>query len=278
VVKRIWDLLGDIRISFVLLMIASATLFTGSIYAGGHFSLFGEMNRLRVQDWLAVHIKAQPELSWWIPMLFVIMGALGLNTFICASSRIARLIPQRRALSPGKFFFLLIPSLIHFLFIIIMLGHLTTFSSAKWQTIQLKTGTSVALDGKNTLFEVQSIQDLLFPETSGLRNRISQTTVTLKNVNGNEIKLQYLQPVLIDGRFLFLDKIKEGKKAPIEILPREDKETCNKAPVYMVKMKAKQLLLIVSDPGFYIIICGLTLIMCLMIWYYLIHEDSGETH
>jgi hypothetical protein len=131
VVQKIWNIIGDIKISFVLLMAASATLFTGSIYAGGHFSLFRELNRLRVQDWLAVHMKAQPELAWWIPVLFVIMGALGLNTFICASNRVARLIPQRYALSSRKFFYLLVPSLIHFLFIIIMFGHLTTFLSAK---------------------------------------------------------------------------------------------------------------------------------------------------
>lgn len=266
-------MLGDIRISFVLLMAASATLFTGSIYAGRHFSLFRELNRLRVQDWLAVHMRSQPELVWWIPVLFVIMGALGLNTVICASNRVARLIQRRSVLLPGKFFYLLTPSLIHFLFIIIMLGHLTTFTAARWQTISLETGTRVALKGKRAPLAVHAIRDLFFPETLGLRNRISQTTVMLANADGNDIKLQYLQPVLIDGQFLFLDKIKKSKKAATtDILPSADKETCNKAHIYMEKKKAKQMLLIVSDPGFYIIISGLTLIMCLIIWYFIVQN------
>ncbi len=272
-VKKIWDMLGDIRISVVLLMAASATLFIGSIYAGRHFSLFRELNRLRVQDWLAVHIRSQPELVWWIPVLFVLMGALGLNTVICASNRVARLIHRRNTIPPGKFFYLLTPSLIHFLFIVIMLGHLTTFTAARWQTIPLETGTRIALDGKRTPLAVLAIQDLFFPETSGMQNRISQTTVMLANADGNDIKLQYLQPVLIDGRFLFLDKIKKSKRAATtDILPSADKETCNKAHVYMEKKKAKQMLMIVSDPGLYIIISGLTLIMCLMTWYFIVQN------
>lgn len=266
-------MLGDIRISVVLLMAASATLFTGSIYAGRHFSLFRELNRLRIQDWLAVHMRSQPELVWWIPVLFVLMGALGLNTVICACHRVSRLIPQRSSLPRGKFFYLLTPSLIHFLFIVIMLGHLTTFTAARWQTIPLETGTMVAIEGKRAPLAVHAIQDLFFPKTSGLRNRISQTTVTLANADGNDIKLQYLQPVLIDGQFLFLDKIKKSKKvAMTDKHPSADKETCNKAHVYMEKKKTKQLLLIVSDPGLYIIISGLTLIMCLMTWYFIVQN------
>ena len=154
-----------------------------------------------------------------------------------------------------------------------MLGHLTTFTAARWQTISLETGTRIAIDGKKAHLAVHAIRDLFFPETSGLQNRISQTTVMLANADGNNIKLQYLRPVLIDGQFLFLDKIKKSKKAATtDILPSADKETCNKAHVYMEKEKTKQLLLIVSDPGLYIIISGLTLIMCLMIWYFIVQN------
>jgi len=50
--KSIWTAIGDIRVAFVLLIAASATLFTGALYAGSNFSLFHELNRHRIQDWL----------------------------------------------------------------------------------------------------------------------------------------------------------------------------------------------------------------------------------
>ncbi len=269
-------MLGDIKISFVLLMAASTTLFIGSNYAGAHFSLFREMNRLSVPDWLAVHLKAEPELTWWVPVLFFIMGALGLNTLICIGNRVTRLISQRKTLQPGSFFHLLIPSIVHFLFVVIMLGHLTTFLSAKWQTMMIETGSSVILGENAPPLEVRAIEDLYFPETSALRDRISQTTVTFANSTDEAIELKYLHPVRIEGHFLFLDKAKQKKtSAPMEIAPTEDDETCNKAADFVKKNRSKQLLLAVKDPGFYIIISGLVLILCLMTWYFLIHERKA---
>lgn len=274
--KRICDILGDTRVSFVLLMAASATLFTGANYANAHYSFFQEMNRLSIPDWLAGHLKAELELTWWIPVLFIIMGALGLNTLVCVGNRVTRLISRRNTLSPGSFFHLLIPSIVHFLFIIIMLGHLTTFLFAKWQALQIETESSVSFGEKTSPLEVKTIQDLYFPETSGLRDRISQTIVTFVNGAGEEIELKYLHPVLTDGHFLFLDQAKEKKSAPIEAAPAEDEETCNKAADFVKKNKTRQLLLIVKDPGFFIIIFGLTLILCLMTWYFLVQEKNGR--
>jgi hypothetical protein len=111
VIKRIWNLFGDIKVSFLLLMAASATLFAGSLCAGKHYSLFNELNRLRVQDWIADHITLEPELVWWVPLLFIIMGCLGANIFICACNRVSALIGQRKS-DPGiRFVHLLTPSL-----------------------------------------------------------------------------------------------------------------------------------------------------------------------
>jgi len=71
-----------------------------------------------------------------------------------------------------------------------------------------------------------------------------------------------------------LDKVKTGKgAAKRKILPGADQETCNKAHVYVEadkkRKKGRQLLLVVSDPGLPLIVTGLTLIMVLMIGYFL---------
>jgi hypothetical protein len=278
--KQVWDFLGDIRVAFILLITASATLMTGAFYAERHFSLFRELNRTRIQDWLPVHLGAQPQWVWWVPLLFVVMGALGINTFICASNRVVRLLRQRRTLPPGRFFYLLTPSLVHFLFLIIMLGHLTTFVAAGWQTLSLEPGRDIRIEGDRRPYRVQAVEDDFFPETAVLHNRIAQTTVTLSDADGKLTRLQYTRPVFMDGRFFLLDKIKKGNLAAKKgILPPGDKETCNKASVYIeadkVRRDGRQLLLVVSDPGLAWIVSGLALIMILMVGYFFVQTNGA---
>ncbi len=277
--KNIWNTLGDIRLAFILLVSASGILLIGSVYAGGDFALFHELNRARIQDWLPAQWADSPGNVWWIPLLFLIMGLLGLNTFICASNRIAQLMGQRRSLTAGRFGYLLMPSLVHFLFIMIMIGHLTTFVAGRWQTLPLVEGKQVTIGQENKTYQIQAINDQFFPETSALRDRIAQTTVTLVDDNQKATQLEYTRPAYMDGRFFFLDKIKKNKpKVKPRILPSTTEETCNKAHVYVepnpVQKQGRQLLLIVSDPGLPIIITGLTLILILMGGYFLIRTKS----
>ena len=264
-------------------MVASATLFTGSLYAGNHYSLFNELNRLRVQDWFAGHVTLHLELIWWVPVLFIIMGCLGANIFICACNRVAALIGQHKSNPLILFFHLLTPSVIHFLFLVLIFGHLMTFTLGRWQTTPLKQQSSVELGEEKQILRVQSIRDTFFPENSAMRDRIFQTRATLINTAEEEIDLQFTKPVFIDGHYLFLDKKKERKKGMSKTTPVEDiedDENCNKAYVYIEKERDKQegelLLLVVSDPGLYVIIFGLTSIMGLMIWYFIAQKMTPK--
>ena len=217
----------------------------------------------------------RPEVVWWIPLLFLIMGMLGVNTFICATDRVCRLIGQRRGMPPGRLLYLLIPSLVHFLFIMIMIGHLTTFTTGRWQTLPLAAGGTVTIDSSGAQYRVDAIDHRFFPETSALRERIAQTTVTLVGANAQTARLQYAQPVYMDGRYFILDKIKKknNQSKKERVLPSTAAETCNKAHVFKAPDQARnvsgQLLLIVLDPGLAIIITGLGLIMVLMIVFFI---------
>jgi hypothetical protein len=280
--KNVWNLLGDIKLAFILLLSSSATLLIGSLYAGGDFALFHELNRMRIQDWLPAQLVDRPGGIWWIPLLFLIMGMLGVNTFICAFNRIAQLIRQRRSLPVGRFCYLLMPSLVHFLFIVIMLGHLTTFTAGRWQTLPVVEKTQVTIDQEDKAYQVQAISDQFFPQTSALRDRIAQTTVTLVDAHQKTTRLAYTRPVYMDGHFFFLDKIKK-KKPTVKprILPSTTEETCNKAHVYVephpAQRQGRQLLLIVSDPGLPVIITGLALILILMVGYFLFRPKPATS-
>ena len=283
--KRIWRISGDIKLSFFLLMLASATLFVGSLYANRHFSLFRELNRVRVQDWLSLYMDSKLELVWWVPVLFVIMGFLGVNTFICAFDRISRLLAQRNLIPGKRFFYLITPSIIHCLFIVIMLGHLLTFTLGKWETRPLESGLKIDIGDKRQFITITEIKNRFYSKNSDMKNRISQTIITIKNSEDKTISLQYVKPVIVYGKYLFLDKIKKRKKniqqTKTEIINTENQETCNKAHVYLEDGKEKQdgklLLLIVSDPGLTPIITGLFLVLCLMLWYFLFKPVISKT-
>lgn len=278
--KSIWDLLGDIRTAFTLLIAASAILLTGSFYAEHHWALFKELNRTPVQQWLTMHFADQRAQIWWVPTLFVIMTALGLNTLICAGNRVLRLLRQRRSTAPARFFYLLAPSLIHFLFIVIMIGHLITFTTGRWLSVPLKSGAPATTDsGKQ--YQVKAIVDRYYPETSALRDRISQTIVILEDADRNAFHLQYLKPAFTGGRFMLLDKIENSRATDGgQTAAPTSEDTCNQAQVYKVTNKTekqgRQRLLIVSDPGLFPIVAGLTLILAVMAAYFYVQTKANH--
>jgi hypothetical protein len=279
VLKPIWNALGDIRLAVILLLTASATLLTGTFYAEDHFSLFMALNHMRIQDWLPAQWASRPELVWWIPVLFAIMALLGINTFACAANRFLRLIGQRRNMAAGRFFYLLTPSLVHFLFITIMLGHLATFTAGRWQRLPLAADSPIAVSPEAPAYRVAAIRDEFYPESSALGGRLRQTAVALEGAGGEALQLQYGWPVFIDGRFLLIDKAPQGEKAQKKSMPAGSPPDRRPGPASAEAREAsvgRPLLMIVSDPGLAVIILGLTLIMALMIGYFLFKSKSAK--
>ncbi|MDY0311465.1 MAG: nucleoside deaminase [Desulfobacterales bacterium] len=278
--KSIWNALGDIRLAVILLLTASATLLTGAFYAEDHFSIFMALNHMRIQDWLPSQWASQPELVWWIPVLFAIMALLGVNTFICAANRCLRLVGQRRNMAAGRFFYLLTPSLVHFLFITIMLGHLATFTAGRWQRLPLAADSPIAVSPEAPGYRVAAIRDEFYPESSALGGRLRQTAVALEGAGGQALQLQYGRPVFIDGRFLLIDKAPQGEKAHKKPMPAGSPPARRPGPASAEAAQgpeaAPPMLLIVSDPGLGVILFGLTLIMTLMIGYFLFKSKPAK--
>jgi len=115
-----------------------------------------------------------------------------------------------------------------------------------------------------------------------MRNRISQTTVEMRDSSGKHFNIEYLRPVSINGRHVYLDMIKkrhETEKEKISVFQPDD-ENCNKARVYHSaknqENEQKLFLLTVRDPGLYPICIGLFAILILMIWYFYCPNLNGQ--
>ncbi len=270
-----WNFLGDIRLSFYLLISAALFLLIGAFYSGMNYSYFSKLNEMRLQDWMIQRLAAEPGITWWLPLLLIVLVLLGVNTFICSWDRMSSLLPGRKEVSCRRFLNNITPSLIHYLFIIVMLGHAVTFMLGSWQRIPVKEGASIKISEDFPEFRIDSIENDYFPQDSPLKDRIRQTTVSMRSPKGESLELSFLNHLAFKGYHLHLDMVKKrkDKRSRQEIIEQQKKETCNKEDVYHLKSNQKKksrklLLLVIDDPGLYIIISGFVMILILMFWYF----------
>ncbi len=274
-IRKLWNVIGDIRLSFWLLLAAAALFFTGSLYTSLDFSYFKAMNELRIQDWLSRELPARPGANWWLVPLFAVLFLLGVNTVICTLNRVIALFSARTK-TDYRFVLALLPSVVHLLFITVMLGHAVTITMGSWNRLPLAEGAVLQIDPSVPPLTVGTIKDEFFQEGSFLANRIRQTTVPLAGA-GDEIRLSYLDSIKYHGYRLHLDMVK--KKTPGNHENRhaqmaDSKETCNRSETFRSGKRTREpaqelYLLAIADPGLPVILASFSLILVIMTWYFI---------
>lgn len=274
-IRKLWNFIGDIRLSFWLLLAAAALFFTGSLYTSLDFSYFKAMNELRIQDWLSRELPARPGANWWLVPLIAVLFLLGMNTVICTLNRAFALFSARTK-TDYRFVLSLLPSAVHILFITVMLGHAVTITTGSWTRLPLAEGAELKIDPSIPPLTVDTIKDEFFPEGSLLANRIRQTTVLLTGGSG-EIRLSYLDSIRYGAHRLHLDMVK--KKNPGDHENRhaqmaDSKETCNRSETFRSGERKREpaqeiYLLAITDPGLPVILASFSLILVIMTWYFI---------
>lgn len=274
--KKIWNALGDIRLTFWLLMAAAAVFFIGMFYTSLEFAYFRAMNEVRIQDWIMGELPARPGINWWIPLLLALLFLLGVNTVICSINRVAELVRGMKVLD-YRFLLSLLPSAVHVLFIAVMLGHAATIAGGSWKRYPIAEGTTITIDESIPPMKVTAIRDSFFPGDSLLAKRISQTEVRLAHFGGGETRVSYLDSIRHRGYRLHLDMVKQRYAERHRIRhspPVDDEETCNRAETYKTQKGVREEsqvlnLLVISDPGLMVILVSFTLILIIMTWYFI---------
>lgn len=274
--KRTWDFIGDVRLSFWLLLAAAGLFLAGMLHSSYDYSYFRVMNDVRIQDWLLRELPSRPGANWWLPALVLVLLLLGINTIVCTINRVTTLFTGSKR-SGYLFVQSLLPSAVHLLFVAVMLGHAITVTAGSWTRIPLTPGGIVSIDPSIPALAVRSIRDAYYPAGSRLANRLRQTEVILTADRGPVLSVSYLEPVRYHGYWLQLDMIKEKKEKIIApaVKPKiEDSEICNKAETFRsVRPKRdrgqKLFLLAIRDPGLPVILAAFTLILIIMAWYFI---------
>ncbi len=258
--KKIWDFMGSLRFAFWILISVMLTFFIGKQLFLIDYDLFNELNRMTVQAWFAENFAANAHFAWWIPLLFITMTLLAVNTFICTWNRVSILMKARPSLTAKRFMVLLTPSIVHVMFIVILFGHFVTFTCGSWNKHVISEGTEFTVGTKN--LKVVKIVRENFPETSKLNHMLKQITVSLADSQGKNYQLSFLDPISVDGKHLLLGKKKKKN------IPRDCSEEGDK---FMFRAKNNQsdlFLTVISDPGIYFIVGGFLIIMLFMPWYF----------
>ena len=264
--------IGSTRLAFWLLMGVTALLVIGSLYSRFNPELFRALNDARVQEWLGENLLARFSLVWWVPALFLAMGGLGVNLAACALLRTMELWGQRGRGGGGAWALRLLPTAIHLLFIVTLLGHLVTFTLGRWDRVDISEGAVVRLGSGGASGEVKSVEYRHFPEDSPLADRLLGASVALSVGGGEEVSVSYLQPVKLQGRRILLDMAKGRKR-----LREEGSSVAGRSVSGDSGQKAGGVrgqapglrLLVVDDPGFPVVIAGFFGILVLLGWYYL---------
>jgi hypothetical protein len=278
-IRKFWDFLASIELTFYLIIAAIIFFLISASYNSLNFAFFLPMNEMMLQDWIGTYLFDRPDVTWWLPPLLGILTLLGINTAVCTIKRVNVIWQSRKSLDGKTFFHRLTPSLIHCFFLVIMTGHLVTFTAGSWQRIPLKKGGTVSIDTTLPPLKIDSISHEFYPPESALDRRISGTSLSIHGDSGKKFKLSYLSPVSYGRYHILLDMIKVRKKDMVDKKSAgkkiffQDQNNCNKADLYhMIEQEEnkKLTLLIISDPGLPVIITGFTGILILMIWYFIV--------
>lgn len=263
-IKKTIDFLSNLTLTFWLLNGITFFFITGMQYSRAHYRFIESLDNMTVQNWFVRFGLQHPEWSWWIAVIFILMILLGINTILCALNRVRNLLRTKNSISTPKLLFLLTPSFIHILFILLLAGHLLTFTAGLHQRVPIVPDAVVTLPSLSQL-RVMSIDMQNYPEHTILKDRVYKGSITLQEKNGQERILRFMNPLYIDGYYLHLD-VEQLKKSG----DSASKTTvCNRAEVARGAQSDIQVsLLITRDPGLSIIMAGFIAMILLLFFYY----------
>jgi len=261
--NRIWNILKNVELTFWLLLVVTIMFITGSLYSRADYHLLESLNNVPIHEWFVQRGFDHIDMTWWIPVLVMAMALLTLNTLVCAVDRLAGLWPKRGELPQGRFLALITPSLIHILFILILCGHVLTFTVIHHERYAVEIGNTYRLPDNATV-TVRAIDLINYPEGTPLADRLMNGSITLSVTDrpDTQYRVGFLSPVRLNGAYLHIEAAKRDT-GPEELL------YCNRGEVRSTADLNPQIfLLYTEDPGLSIIVVFLFIMIVLLGFYY----------
>jgi cytochrome c biogenesis protein ResB len=250
--KKLWNLIGSIRLTFWLLLVISLTLTAGSYSIRFSPQIFKPLNTSFLQDWYRNYGQENLPAVWWFILLLALLGMLGINTAVCVINRIYTLWKTHKNMTALVFFHKITPSLAHICFFIMLIGHFLSMTTGFHHVVPLYPGASFSLPA-NMKGEIVNQYCERYAEPAVISGSVKQCAVTMK-LQEREIIVKQITLLDTFSWHGFTFHLGMDKKS---VSPN-------------LKLSVKR------DPGVPLIVSGFSVLILLMVWYYLLMSRANK--
>lgn len=214
----IWHKSGSIHLTVVLCLLLAADLSYGFVCLSRRTILFAPLNDIGLMSWLMTYGRHNLAYTAWFFVLLGLLALLCINTFVCTTDRVVRLIRSRSHFTFQRLFFRFAPHLMHYAIIIILGGYMISYLFAQvLDTRTLVPGTSMKLPNSAAMITFESFDpihyqgDRLAPFDKWVLKPRAHLLLTDGNYHQMEV-LSFNQPIRFKGYTIFLKDFNPKKK------------------------------------------------------------------
>lgn len=215
----VWTALGSLQLTVVVCLLLAGDLVWGYFCLHGRAALFAPLNEIGLALWLATYGRFNLIHTAWFILLLGLLGLLGVNTFVCTTDRVIRLVRRRARYTPQRFVFKFAPHIMHYAVIVLLCGYLSSYLFARvLDTRTLLPGTSVTLPGTTAQVHFDAFDPIYYvgERLPAFTNRVLKPRAHLlltKDGKQEQATLAHGRPVRFAGYGIFLKNFTPKKKS-----------------------------------------------------------------
>ncbi|MFO7817567.1 MAG: hypothetical protein R6V39_07815 [Desulfovibrionales bacterium] len=214
----IWKKLAGIHLTIVLCLLLAADLSFGYVCLNRNEILFAPLNDVGLIAWINTYGRCNLKSTAWLLALLVLLTLFCINTFVCTTDRVARLIRHRRKYPRLRLLFRLAPHLMHYALILILTGYLCSYTFARvLDSRTLVPGSSLTLPGTEARIQFQSFSPDYYKGSRmpAFDQHVIRPRARLLLIDGDhrrKAELSYNKPVIFKNYGIFLKDFAPKKK------------------------------------------------------------------
>lgn len=215
VVVRLWRALSSIRLTVAICWLLAADLGYGYFSLRDRLEIFTPMSDVGLLEWLRTYGTANPAHTLWFFAMLGLLAALSVNTMVCTSERVVRILAARPACRELPF--RLSPHLMHYAVLIILGGYLASYLLATSDTGRaLRPGEAFTLPGTGTQIQFHDFSPELLrgKRIEAFENYVIRPNaqLTIHRAEGDEnAVLNFNDPLRVDGYGVYLSDFQPRK-------------------------------------------------------------------
>ncbi len=233
-IKAAWKSFGSIRLSIWLIYALFVDILAGSVIMKHHPKVFFALNDMMLQQWAATYGLKAIQITWWFFVFLSLLFLLTLNTSICSTEKAVATVKRFHERGIWKLFLRLSPTIIHFGFVLLLLGQLVSHTlGVNSHGNILGIGTTIMAPRSDLKIALKDLKFEFFKRGSpflGMRGKTEDVTGILaffdrSGVHERAISMNH--PVRYRGWSLFIEDFyprEKGMKGPpfIDLVVRKD--------------------------------------------------------